>query len=65
MVDEGRFDWGKRETEGLGTKGVSVIVDRATGVQYLFAYWGSTSGMTLLVDREGRPLLSTDPSVMR
>lgn len=40
-----------------------VIVDSQTGVQYLFFFNGGAGGMTLLVDTEGRPLLS--PTYMR
>lgn len=34
-----------------------VIVDNETGVQYLFVESGYAGGMTVLVDREGKPLL--------
>ena len=35
-----------------------VIVDRDTGVNYLFVSDGSSAGLTLLVDREGKPILT-------
>lgn len=34
-----------------------VIVDRETGVQYLHWAEGNAGGMTVLVDRDGKPLL--------
>ena len=34
-----------------------IIIDKETGVQYLFANWGSAGGLTLLVDKDGKPLL--------
>lgn len=35
-----------------------IIVDRETGVNYLFVSDGSAAGLTLLVDREGNPVIS-------
>lgn len=35
-----------------------IIVDRETGVNYLFVSDGSSAGLTLLVDREGNPVIS-------
>lgn len=35
-----------------------IIVDRETGVNYLFVSDGSAAGLTLLVDREGKPVIS-------
>ena len=37
--------------------GNEIWVDTATGVQYLFHFDGSASGLTVLVDAEGKPLL--------
>ena len=44
------------EKGGL-TEGTRIIVDKETGVQYLMAYWTSIGGITVLVDKEGKPLL--------
>ncbi len=38
-------------------EGTRIIVDTETGVQYLMAYWTNIGGMTVLVDRDGKPLL--------
>jgi len=38
-------------------KGTRVITDTKTGVQYLFVYEGYSGGLTLLVDKEGKPLI--------
>ncbi|SCZ81774.1 DUF6440 family protein [Acidaminobacter hydrogenoformans] len=35
-----------------------ILVDRETGVNYLFVSDGSSAGLTLLVDREGNPIIS-------
>lgn len=35
-----------------------VIVDRETGVNYLFAWNGHGGGLTVLVDKEGKPIIT-------
>ena len=35
-----------------------VIVDTETGVQYLFIQSGYAGGLTVLVDKDGKPLLA-------
>ena len=35
-----------------------IVVDEQTGVQYLFSAIGSSGGMTVLVDKDGKPLLA-------
>ena len=57
MSDDKRFEF---EEETGFQKGTKVIVDKETGVQYLFANWGSAGGLTLLVDKDGKPLLAQD-----
>lgn len=41
-------------------KGLSIIKDTKTGVQYLFKFMGNGAGLTLLVDRDGKPLLDSE-----
>ena len=36
-----------------------VWVDRETGVNYLYLYGGNAGGPTVLVDREGKPIITT------
>jgi hypothetical protein len=38
--------------------GTKIIIDSETGVQYLFAFDGSAGGLTILVDKNGDPLLN-------
>lgn len=47
-------------TEGseFGTKR-EVLVDRETGVQYLFVKSGYGAGLTPLLDRDGKPMVKT------
>ena len=35
-----------------------VLRDKQTGVQYLFAQCGQAGGLTPLLDREGRPVIT-------
>ena len=43
-------------------EGTMIITDSETGVQYLFASAGYAGGMTLLVDKDGKPLLNKEYS---
>lgn len=36
--------------------GVEIWMDRVTGVQYLYRRDGYSGGLTVLVDRDGKPL---------
>ena len=38
---------------------IQVLVDRETGVNYLWHASGNAGGMTPLLDREGRPIITT------
>ena len=49
-----RFIIGEREGFMEGTR---IIVDTETGVQYLMAYERSLDGITVLLDKDGKPLL--------
>ena len=43
---------------GLSTGTVEIWVDRETGVNYLYRASGYSGGMTVLLDREGKPVIS-------
>ena len=43
-------------------EGTMIITDSETGVQYLFASAGYAGGLTLLVDKDGKPLLNREYS---
>lgn len=45
------------EGNGLTALSRSVLLDTATGVQYLFAQSGYAGGLCPLLDRDGKPLL--------
>lgn len=38
---------------------IEVWVDKETGVNYIFHAAGNAGGLTVLLDREGRPVIST------
>lgn len=51
---ENRFEF--VEKNGI-MQGARIIVDKQTGVQYLLAHWTNIGGLTVLVDKDGKPLL--------
>ena len=54
MAKEKRFE--KVYSQDLGS--VSVFVDKETGVNYLFTQSGYAGGLTPLLDREGKPVIT-------
>ncbi|WP_433709082.1 DUF6440 family protein [Paenibacillus illinoisensis] len=44
-------------TENDGVNGNKIIVDKETGIQYLFSWSGYAGGITPLLDKDGKPLL--------
>lgn len=55
MSKEKRFDVSTKEGTLSETK---VIVDKETGVNYLFYHDGYAGGLTVLVDAEGKPIIT-------
>ncbi|MDD6159589.1 MAG: DUF6440 family protein [Oscillospiraceae bacterium] len=54
---EERFEVIYNEGNGLSSPVRKVLLDTATGVQYLFVEDGYAGGLCPLLDREGKPLL--------
>lgn len=54
---EDRVEFKKPEKEGFVTDSV-VIVDKQTGVNYLFVRSGYGGGLTPLIDAEGKPIVT-------
>lgn len=46
-------------SENMG--GEQIIVDVVTGVNYLFVTSGYAGGLTVLLDRDGKPVISALP----
>lgn len=54
MAKEKRFE--KVYSQDLGS--VSIVVDKETGINYLFCQSGYAGGLTPLLDREGKPVIT-------
>jgi len=54
MAKEKRFE--KIYSQGLGS--VQIWVDTETGVNYLFQQSGYAGGLTPLLDRDGKPVIT-------
>ena len=46
---------------GFSDNYMAIYVDRKTGVNYLFTQNGYAGGLTVLVDRDGKPIVSPLP----
>ena len=55
MAKDKRFI--KTYSQGLGS--VEIWVDRQTGVNYIYKTSGYAGGLTVLVDAEGKPIISS------
>jgi hypothetical protein len=53
---EKRFE--KIYSQGAGS--IKILVDRETGVHYLFCSEGYSGGLTVLVDQDGKPIVTPD-----
>ena len=49
----------KVHSEAMG--GRTILVDKVTGVNYLFVQSGYAGGLTPLLDREGKPIITSIP----
>ena len=54
-----RFDIKERNTVSLLTE-TMVIVDKETGVNYLYVHRGYGGGLTPLIDADGKPIITND-----
>ena len=58
-MSKDRFDIKERENLGLITD-ACVIIDKETGVNYLYVGRGYGGGLTPLLDAEGKPIITKD-----
>ena len=56
MSKEKRFE--KVYTQGMGS--MEIWVDKETGVNYLYHQSGYSGGMTVLLDKDGKPVITSD-----
>lgn len=55
---ENRFEKTFLQSDSL-TGGMEIWVDTQTGVNYLYRWSGYSGGMTPLLDRDGKPVVTT------
>ena len=55
MAKNNRFE--KVYSQGMGS--IEIWVDKETGVNYIFRQSGDAGGLTPLLDRDGKPVVST------
>lgn len=51
----------KAYTQG-SMSGIEIWIDRETGVNYVFAYSGYAGGLTVLLDKDGKPVVTPVPA---
>ena len=56
MQKEKRFE--KIYSQGMGS--MEIWVDKETGVNYLYRQSGYAGGMTVLLDKDGKPVITYD-----
>ena len=60
-IKEDRFVKTVVDGGGFSDNYMAIYVDRKTGVNYLFSSCGNAGGMCVLVDRDGKPIVSPLP----
>ena len=60
-MDEKRFVRTYRQLGGLSGNLMEIWVDRQTGVNYLFSAAGYSGGLTVLLNADGRPVVTPVP----
>lgn len=60
MRHEDRFDIVYKTTREMGLNKIFVLVDRETGVNYLFMQNGYAGGMTPFLDADGKPVITKE-----
>ena len=58
---ENRFVKTYSQSGGFSGNYMTIYVDRLTGVNYLFSGSGYAGGLTVLVDRDGKPVITPIP----
>jgi hypothetical protein len=58
---EDRFIKTVVDSGGFTDNYMAIYVDKQTGVNYLFSSCGNAGGLTVLLDRDGKPIISPLP----
>lgn len=61
-IKEDRFIKTVVDSGGLSDNYMAIYVDRKTGVNYLFSQCGNGGGLCVLVDRDGKPIVTPVPN---
>ena len=61
VIKEDRFKKILVDGGGFSENAMHIYVDRKTGVNYLFTCCGNAGGLCVLVDRDGKPIVSLLP----
>ncbi len=62
MAEDKRFVRTYSQSGGLTGNRMEIWVDQKTGVNYLYSASGYSGGLTVLLDRDGKPVITTVPS---
>ena len=60
-MDEKRFVKIYQQPGGFAGNVMQIWVDKETGVNYLYSACGYSGGLTVLLDRDGKPVISRLP----
>lgn len=60
-IKEDRFVKTVVDGGGMTDNYMAIYVDRKTGVNYLFSASGDAGGLCVLVDRDGKPIVTPIP----
>lgn len=58
VIKEDRFVKVLVDSGGMRENNMAIYVDKKTGVNYLFTQSGYAGGLCVLVDREGKPIVT-------
>ena len=61
---EDRFIKTVVDSGGFSDNYMAIYVDRQTGVNYLFSGCGNAGGLCVLVDRDGKPIITPPSQLM-
>ena len=61
VIKEDRFKKILVDSGGFSENHMAIYVDRKTGVNYLFSSCGNAGGLCVMVDRDGKPIVSPLP----
>ena len=61
--EDSRFIVTYKQSGGFSGPAVRILVDKTTGVNYLWSESGYAGGLTVLLDRDGKPVISALPIV--